>query len=98
MRSIKEWQKVITEYTIDHEFNWTKGDIDTMLLRLHSEVTEASEASRDGNEAELAEEFADLFIRLANTAEVMGFDLEAEVERKHQINLRRPKLHGRKRK
>ena len=98
MKSIKEWQKTITEYAIDHGFNWTPSDIDTMLLRIHSEVSEAGEAARDENQQELAEEMADIFIRLANACEVMGIDLEAEVAKKHERNLQRVKLHGRKRK
>jgi NTP pyrophosphatase (non-canonical NTP hydrolase) len=98
MKSIKEWQRIITEYAVDHGFNWTPGDIDTMLLRIHSEVSEASEAARDENKEELAEEMADIFIRLANACEVMGIDLEAEVSKKHRKNLLRDKLHGRKRK
>lgn len=98
MLSIKEWQIEITRYAIDHGFNWTPQDIDTMLLRIHSEVSEASEAARDENVNELAEEMADIFIRLVNACEVMGIDLEEEVKRKHNKNLLRPKLHGRKRK
>ncbi|TRO47030.1 hypothetical protein E2P47_05020 [Candidatus Bathyarchaeota archaeon] len=98
MLSIKEWQKKITKYAVDHGFNWTPKDIDTMLLRIHSEVSEASEAARDENMEELAEEMADIFIRLANTCEVMDIDLEAEVQKKHKKNLDRDKLHGRKRK
>ncbi len=98
MKSIKEWQETITEYAVDHGFNWAPSDIDTMLLRIHSEVSEASEAARDENMEELAEEMADIFIRLANACEVMGIDLEAEVAKKHGKNLLRQKLHGRKRK
>ena len=98
MLSIKEWQKKITKYVVDHGFNWTPKDIDTVLLRIHSEVSEASEAARDENMEELAEEMADIFIRLANTCEVMDIDLEAEVQKKHKKNLDRDKLHGRKRK
>ncbi|MCJ7770344.1 hypothetical protein MUP37_02080 [Candidatus Bathyarchaeota archaeon] len=98
MRSIKEWQKTITEYSIDHGFCWTPNDIDTMLLRIHGEVSEAGEAIRDNDHEHLAEELADIFIRLVNTSEVMNVDLEAEVERKHAKNLSRPRLHGRKRK
>jgi NTP pyrophosphatase (non-canonical NTP hydrolase) len=98
MLSIKEWQKEITKYAIDHGFTWTPEDIDTMLLRMHSEVSEASEAARDENKVELAEELADIFIRLVNTCEVMGIDLEDEVKKKHAKNLLRGKLHGRIRK
>ena len=98
MLSIKEWQKKITKYAIDHGFTWTPNDIDTMLLRIHSEVSEAGEAARDENMEKLAEEMADVFIRLANACEVMGIDLESEVRKKHNKNLSREKLHGRKRK
>lgn len=76
MKQIGEWQKTITEYAVDRGFNWTPRDIDTMLLRIHSEVSEASEAARDENKEELAEEMADIFIRLVNACEVMGIDLE----------------------
>ena len=98
MLSIKEWQREITKYAIDHGFDWTPDEIDTMLLRIHSEVSEASEAARDENIEELAEEMADIFIRLANACEVMGIDLEEEVKKKQTKNIQRPKLHGRKRK
>jgi len=97
MTSIKEWQKRITDYAVAHDFNWTPEDMDIMLLRIHSEVSEASEAARDENKQELAEEMADIFIRLVNACEVMDIDLEAEVTKKHGKNLQRDKLHGRKR-
>lgn len=98
MRSLKEWQKTVTESAIERGFNWKKSDIDTMLLRLHSEISEASEAARDEDWEGFAEELADIFIRLANVAEIVEIDLETEVEKKHQKNQSRPKLHGRKRK
>jgi len=98
LRSIKEWQKVVTKYAIDKGFNWNKSDVDTMLLRMHSEISEASEAVRDEEWDRFGEELADIFIRLVNCAEVMEINLEKEVEKKHQKNLKRPKLHGRKKK
>lgn len=97
--SIGEWQRKITyEYAIPHGFDWKSEDIDTMLLRIISEVVEASEFARDDDLGGLAEELADVFIRLVNTAEVMGISLEEEVIKKHEKNLIRPRLHGRKRK
>lgn len=98
MRSLKDWQKVVTKIATEHGFTWNKSDIDTMLLRLHSEISEASEAARDEDWTGFAEELADIFIRLANVAEIMEVDLEAEVEKKQQKNQSRPPLHGRKRK
>ena len=97
-RSIKEWQSTVIEWAISKGFNWTKDDVDTMLLRLHSEVSEASEALRDDDYKGFAEELADVFIRLVNLCEVWGIDLEKEVIDKHNKNMDRPNLHGRKKK
>ena len=97
-RSIKEWQTIVTEWAISKGFNWTKDDVDTMLLRIHSEVSEASEAIRDENFKGFAEEMADIFIRLVNLCEVCGINLEKEVVEKQNTNINRPKLHGRKKK
>lgn len=98
MKSLEEWQQTITKSAIEHGFNWQKTDVDTMLLRLHSEISEASEAARDEDWNSFAEELADIFIRLVNIAEVMEIHLETEIEKKNQKNLLRPTLHGRKRK
>jgi len=97
-RSIKDWQRVITEWAVSKGFCWGKDDVDTMLLRIHSEVSEASEAVRDNDAAGFAEELADIFIRLANLCEVWGINLEEEVIKKHNKNLNRPHLHGRPKK
>lgn len=93
--TIKEWQEYITNWAKSKGFNWRKKDINTMLLRLHSEVSEAGEAVRDHNKINLAEELADVFIRLVNICEVMKIDLELEVKIKMQINETRPFLHNR---
>ena len=94
-RSIKDWQSIITEWAVLKGFSWTTGDVDTMLLRIHSEVSEASEAIRDNNPEGFAEELADIFIRLVNLCEVCEINLEEEVIKKHNKNLDRPHLHGR---
>lgn len=97
-KKIKEWQEDIREWAKSQGFNWEREEIDTMLLRIHSEITEASEAIRDDDFEELRIELADVFIRLADTAEVMGIDLEEAVEDKMEINRERPHLHGREKK
>jgi len=93
---LKDWQSIVTKWAVFKGFNWTKEDVDTMLIRLHSEVSEASEAIRDKNFEEFAEELADIFIRLVNLCEVFDIDLEEEVIKKHNKNVGRPYLHGRK--
>ena len=96
--SIYRWQEMLNKWALSKGFDWKRAEIDTMLLRLHSEISEASEAIRDGKILNFAEELADIFIRLVNVAEVMGIDLEGAVMEKHKVNLKRPHLHGRKKK
>jgi len=96
--NLKEWQVEITKVVKSKGFTWKKEEVDTMLLRIISEIIEASEALRDNDYNTFAEELADTFIRLANCAEVMGVDLEKEVFKKHKKNMDRPYLHGRKKK
>ncbi len=98
LRSIRDWQRVVTEWAASKGFNWTREDVETMLLRMHSEISEASEAVRDSKFEDFAEELADTFIRLVNLCEVWNIDLEEEVIKKHNKNLNRPHLHGRKKK
>jgi len=98
MKYIKEWEDVITKWAISKGFNWTPEDVDTMLLRLHSEVSEAGEEARDDDLEGFKEELADIAIRLFNIAEVFGIDLEKEIEKKMKVNKERPRLHNRIRK
>jgi NTP pyrophosphatase (non-canonical NTP hydrolase) len=98
LRSIKDWQQIVTEWAVSKGFSWVKEDVDTMLLRIHSEVSEASEAIRDNNVEGFVEELADIFIRLVNLCEVWEINLEEEVIKKHNKNLNRSHLHGRKNK
>ena len=97
-RSIKNWQEIVTEWAVSKGFSWTPEDVDTMLLRIHSEISEASESIRDKDTEGFAEELADVFIRLVNLCEVWNIDLEKQVIKKHNKNLDRPQLHGRKEK
>lgn len=94
MRTIKDWQVEIRAWAESKGFNWSPVNVDTMLLRLHSEVSEASEAVRDGNWRTFNEELADIFIRLADLCEVMGVDLNEEVKEKMVKNYNRPYRHG----
>lgn len=96
--NIKEWQKTIREWAKTKGFFWETKDVDTMLLRIHSEVTEAGEAMRHNDFDNFKEECADIFIRLVDMCEVFGFDLEAEAIKKHEINVGRPYLHGKAKK
>lgn len=111
--TIKEWQVAAYENSADHGFHPIDENpaspiqIAAWLALLHSEVSEALECAReghmettfraDGKPEGFMSELADIFIRLADTAQACGGDLEAEVRRKHEYNRTRPHKHGGKR-
>ena len=70
------------------------GDLAEMGL-VTTEVAEALEAIRDGDWLELADECADIIIRVLNFGSRHGFDLETIILAKHEKNLLRGKNHGR---
>lgn len=71
-------------------------EIGTLLALIHSEVSEALEADRKGDEANIAEELADIVIRVCDLAGSKDIDLEGIIFAKMQKNLARPRLHGKK--
>lgn len=76
------------------------------LALIHSEVSEALEAFRDGdNDPRIAEggkpegvpsELADVVIRVCDMAQYLGIDLDEAVRLKMAFNETRPRKHGRK--
>lgn len=83
--------------------------IERMCNNLHDEVSELHEAWRKGKlkapgmEAVglpvltcLAEELADILIRVLDDAKHLGVDIEAAVRIKHDYNKTRPHRHGNK--
>jgi NTP pyrophosphatase (non-canonical NTP hydrolase) len=62
-----------------------------------TELAEAAEAVRHGDEANFKEEMADAYIRMLDmTGTFVGFDLEQEIENKMAVNEGRPQLHGKR--
>ena len=96
---IKEIAKKVHETAVSHGW-WNKGEERTfgeLMALLHSEVSEAFEAYREGKDAHIGEELADVAIRLFDTAEGLGYDIEWEIKRKMSINEKRSYRHGGKR-
>ena len=83
---LKELQKKIYQNKIDKGFNTT--DIAKEFCLLYGEVSEAYEAYRK-KKPDLNEELADIAIYLLGISEILGFDLEKEIENKVKINEKR---------
>ena len=61
-----------------------------------TEVSELMEDIRDANVDHYGEEGSDIVIRLLNFFNRKGIDIEPHIIAKHEKNLKRGKLHGRK--
>ena len=68
----------------------------TLLMLVVSELGEAVEADRLGDEENFCEEIADTFIRLADFCGGYGIDIEKHIAKKMAKNEKRKKLHGKK--
>jgi NTP pyrophosphatase (non-canonical NTP hydrolase) len=66
----------------------------THMALVHSEVSEATEAIRNNNAINFAEELADVIIRVASIAYGLGISLEAEIGVKLEKNATRGYKHG----
>ena len=83
---LKELQKKIYQNKVNKGFNAT--DIAKEFCLLYGEVGEAYEAYRK-KKPDLNEELADIAIYLLGISEILGFDLEKEIENKVAINEKR---------
>jgi NTP pyrophosphatase (non-canonical NTP hydrolase) len=94
---IKGWQKEAQKYTHTKLGHWLKGkdQVPLAFCYLHSEISEDFDHWRD--DEPLGEDLADLALRLFQTAEDLGIDLEHEMIKKMKKNWTRPPKHGRKR-
>ncbi len=85
-----------------HEYAREKGfwenprEFGTLIALIHSELSEALEGHRKGDMANVAEELADVVIRLADLCGGLSIDLEGAIIEKMAKNQRRPKLHGKR--
>ncbi len=79
---MKEMQKEIYQNKLNKGFNVT--DVNMEFCLLYGEVAEAYEAWR--KKTNIGEELADIAIYLMGLSEILGIDLESEIEKKAAIN------------
>ncbi|MDD3187714.1 MAG: MazG-like family protein [Bacilli bacterium] len=79
-------QKSIFENKVSKGFNTTNVEMEFCLL--YGEVAEAYEAYKKKKD-DLGEELADVAIYLMGLAEILGLDLEKEIENKMDKNAKR---------
>lgn len=100
MNDLLGLQEEIHTNALEHGF-WevthpTDLILPTKLALVHSEVSEALEALRDGKGLnEFGEELADIIIRVLDIAGFCGFDMENIILEKLEYNKTRPYKHGR---
>lgn len=109
-KSIAEYCQEAHQIAVEH--GWWDGDraFGEQIALMHSELSEALEEWRDGKPLlyfgpatppakpeGVAIEFADVLIRIFDTCESMGIDLEAAIRLKMEYNRTRPYRHGGKR-
>lgn len=83
---IREMQQKVYENKLKHGFNTTNVPLEFCLLE--GELSEAFEAWIKKHD-NMAEELADVGIYLMGLSEIVGVDLQAEIERKMAINEKR---------
>jgi len=100
--NINESAKEIKEWRLAHGF-YTPSSLKTVeskdmmlgkLMLVVTEVGEAAEAVRHGDEMNFIEEIADTFIRLMDITAAMKIDIDGEIRRKMAVNHNRPYKHG----
>lgn len=74
-----------------------RGDVRhrlSLLMLIATEVAEAAEAVRKGDDENFAEELADIVIRVLDVSSAFGIPIGQEIIRKMGVNRERPRKHG----
>lgn len=96
IKSIGAWTDEIRQYVYEVFDPWLDWEsLPKGLMYLVTECSEAMEEWRDDNKEGVAEELADIAIRLFDTAGALDIDLETEIDKKMKKNWKRVHNHGR---
>jgi NTP pyrophosphatase (non-canonical NTP hydrolase) len=104
MKTITEMTDEIRAVNVAKGWREKTNSVPEYIALLHSELSEALEAWRTwklddatapgGKPEGVGSEMADVLIRLLDTCDVLGIDLDAEYERKIAYNRTRAYKHG----
>ena len=100
-KSLNEYAKETHQIAVDHGFSFPTSidqttEVLAKLMLISTEVAEAAEAVRVGDEANLAEELSDVVIRVLDFSYGLGIDLQQAIDNKMMENRRRPYKHGKR--
>ncbi len=95
----ENWRKILKAFPEDNELIDAFDDYvsNSCLMLMTSEIGEACEAIRHGDRVNLAEELADVIIRIADFCGWQDIDLEKAIAEKMAYNKMREYKHGGKR-
>jgi len=93
----ENWGKIIYALPGDMSETFENYVSNSCLMLMASELGEACEAIRHGDDENLAEELADVVIRIADYCGWKCIDLEKAITEKMAKNKTRPYMHGNKR-
>jgi len=109
-KTIGEWQKEVYQLAVTKGWHNDPGEhkLPIYLINIHGEISEAWEEWRANHKPDelyydgdkplgIGVELADAFIRILDTCEAVGIDLEKYVDLKHAFNKTRSVRHGGKR-
>jgi len=104
--TMKAWQRIIHKWAVSKGW-WMPPErpLGEQIANMHSELSEAWEAFRNGASLDFwfvkegkpegfGVELADAVIRILDTCEAYGIDLEKMIELKMKYNKTRPYRHG----